>query len=92
MLTLESEDQKYVETFGLEPPSLTVSLPLAEDIASESMGGPLPPGLYTRRVVAVTADGVEKKLPSGTLGVIKVSDVPADPDAPVVLLHHREGP
>ena len=92
VLTLEGENQKYVETFRLEPPSLTVSLPLADDIASASMGEPPPPGLYTRRVVAVTTDGVEKKLPSGDLGVIKISDVPADPDASVFLLHHHEEP
>ena len=92
VLTLESEDRRYVETFRLEPPSLRVGLPLREDIASESTGGPLPPGLYSRRIVAITVDGVEKKLPSGNLGVIRISDVPADPDAPVVLLHHHEEP
>ena len=92
VLTLESEDRRYVETFRLEPPSLRVGLPLRKDIASERTGGPLAPGLYSRRIVAVTVDGVEKKLPSGDLGVIKISDVPADPDAPVVLLHHHEEP
>ena len=92
VLTLESEDSRYVETFRLEPPSLRVGLPLRKDIASESTGVPLPPGLYSRRIVAVTVDGVEKKLPSGDLGVVKVSDVPADPDAPVVLLQHHEEP
>ena len=92
VLTLESENRRYVETFRLEPPSLSVDLPLREDIASESTGGPLPPGLYSRRIVAITVDGVEKKLPSGDLGVIRISDVPADPDAPVVLLQHHEEP
>ena len=92
VLTLESEGRRYVETFRLEPPSQRLGLPLSEDIASESTGGPLPPGLYSRRIVAVTVDGVEKKLPSGDLGVIKISDVPADPDTPVVLLHHHEEP
>ena len=92
VLTLESEDSRYVETFHLQPPLLRIGLPLRGDIASESTGGPLPPGLYTRRIIAVTIDGVEKKLPSGNLGVIKITDVPADPDAPVVLLHHHEEP
>ena len=92
VLTLESEDRRYAETFRLEPPSLRVGLPLREHIASESTGGPLPPGLYLRRMVAITVDGVEKKLPSGNLGVIRISDVQAGPDTPVVLLHHHEEP
>ena len=31
VLTRESEDRTYVETFRLEPPSLTVGLPLIDD-------------------------------------------------------------
>ena len=92
VLTLESEDRRYIETFRLDPPSLRVSLPIPEDTVSESTDGPLPPGPYSHRIVAVTVDGVEKQLASRVLGVINISDGPSDPDAPVVLLHHHENP
>ena len=94
VLTLESDDRRYVETFRLEPPSLTLSLPLSENIASESTGGPLPPGLYTREIVAFAADGDGdgKELLPRELEVVKLSDGPADPDAPATFLHHHEPP
>ena len=49
----------YTETFHLEPPSLTVGFPLPEDAVSEKTGAPLPPGKYSRRIVAVAEDGDE---------------------------------
>ena len=91
VLILENDDRRYVETFRLEPPSLNVSLPLPEDTVSESTGGPLPSGLYSRRVVAVTVDGVEEQLASQSLGVIKLADGPPDPDASIAFPQHRDG-
>ena len=59
-LTLDSDDSSpYTETFTVEPPSLTVGFPLPEDLVSEKTGGPLPPGKYSRRIVAVAEDGDE---------------------------------
>ena len=59
-LTLNSDSfPPYTETFDIEPPSLTVGFPLPEDIVSEKTGGPLPPGKYSRRIVAVAEDGDE---------------------------------
>ena len=87
VLILESENMRYVETFRLEPPSLHVSLRLPEGTASERTGGPLAPGLYARKVIAVTADGDEKTMASRA---VKLSSGPADPDAPVLLLRHDD--
>ena len=65
LLVLASDDSiTYTETFHIDPPSLTVGFPLPEDTASESSGGPLPPGDYSRRVSAFTADGEEWKAPA----------------------------
>ena len=59
-LTLEgASSPPYTETFYVEPPSLNLGFPLPEDIVSERTGGPLPPGKYSRRIVAVAEDGDE---------------------------------
>ena len=87
ILTLENDDFRYVETFQLDPPSLQVGLPLPEDTMSQSTGGPLPPGLYERQIVALTADGAEKEIAAGE---VKLSSGLADPDAPVFLLNLQE--
>ena len=65
LLVLDSNDVgPYSETFHIDPPSLTISFPLPEDTASESSGGPLPPGDYSRRVSAFTADGEKWQAPA----------------------------
>ena len=87
VLVLENDDRRYVETFRLEPPSLKVGLPLPEGTVSETTGGPLPAGLYSRLVVAVTVDGITKMIADRA---VKLSDGPADPDAAIVFLHHHE--
>ena len=89
VLTLENDNMRYVETFELDPPSLTVGLPILEDTVSQSTGGPLRPGLYERKIVALTADGAEIEIPASE---IKLSSGPADPDAPIFFLHHQEPP
>ena len=59
-LTLDSDNSSpYTETFHVDPPSLTVGFPLPEDMVSEKTDGPLPPGEYSRRIVAVSEDGDE---------------------------------
>ena len=49
----------YTETFRIDPPSVSVSFPLRDDLASEKTGEPLPPGQYSRRIVVVAEDGEE---------------------------------
>ena len=58
-LTLENGAQTYTEVFRFTPPLHEFGLPLPEDLNSETSGGPLPPGDYSRRMVAVTEDGDE---------------------------------
>ena len=87
VLTLEHDSFRYVETFQLDPPSLQVGLPIPEDTVSQSTGGPLPPGLYKRKIVALTADGAKIEIPASE---VKLSSGPADPDAPVFLLYLQE--
>ena len=58
-LTLDDGAQTYTEIFHFDPPSLSFGLPLPEDSASETSGGPLPPGDYSRRIVAIGKDGDE---------------------------------
>ena len=63
-LTLDGGAQTYTEVFHFDPPSLEFGIPLPEDLASEASGGPLPPGEYSRRMVATTEDGEEFDLTS----------------------------
>ena len=59
-LTLDIDNlSPYTETFHVEPPSLNVGFPLPEDLVSDKTGGPLQPGEYSRRIVAITGDGDE---------------------------------
>ena len=58
-MTLQNGAQSSTELFHLDPPSLTVGFPLPAESASEKNGGPLPPGQYTRRLVATRDDGDE---------------------------------
>jgi len=75
LLTLENGGQTYAEVFHFAPPSHEFGLPLPEDLVSETSGGPLPPGDYSRRMVAVTEDGDEFDLTSrdGILDSITVA-------------------
>ncbi len=59
LLTLDNGAQTYTETFRFDPPTLRFDLPLHEDFGSETSGGPLPPGVYARRIVAISEDGDE---------------------------------
>ena len=54
----------YWETFQIEPPAPEVPFPLKEGTDSVRTGGPLAPGEYSRRVVAVAIDGQEMDLTS----------------------------
>ena len=56
-LTLAGEDGAYTETFHVDPPSLSVGFPLPDDLVSERSGETLPPGDYSRRIVAIAEDG-----------------------------------
>lgn len=56
-LTLDRGGQSYSEAFQIDPPSVRFGLPLSEDFVSETSGGPLPPGDYSRRIVAISDDG-----------------------------------
>ena len=81
LLVLDSDDSiTYTETFHIDPPSLTVGFPLPEDTVSESSGGPLPPGDYSRRVSTFTADGEEWQAPGDFfLETVTIAE-PADSD------------
>ena len=74
-LTLDNGAQSYTEVFRIDPPSVEFGLPLPEDLVSETSGGPLPPGDYSRRMVAVTEDGDEFDLTSldGLLNTITLA-------------------
>ena len=56
-LTLDIGTHAYTEHFHINPPSLSVGFPLPPESASEKSGDPLPPGEYTRRIVALSDDG-----------------------------------
>ena len=65
-MTLHNDDLgSYTETFHVDPPSATVRFPLRDGVASEKTGEPLPPGEYSRRMVAITEDGEEWELAPG---------------------------
>ncbi|MCY4115235.1 MAG: hypothetical protein OXG33_15065 [Chloroflexi bacterium] len=64
LLTLDTGAQTYTEVFHFAPPSHEFGLPLPEELVSETTGGPLPPGDYSRRMIAVTEDGDEFDLTS----------------------------
>jgi len=74
-LTLENDAQTYTEVFRIDPPLVEFGLPLPEDLASETSGGPLPPGDYSRRMVAIAEDGQEFDITSrdGVLDTITLA-------------------
>ena len=74
-MTLHNDDLgSYTETFHIDPPSVTVSFPLRDGVVSEKTGQPLPPGEYSRRMVAITEDGEEWELTWGFLDVVTVAE------------------
>ena len=52
----------YTETFHIDPPSVSVSFPLRDDLASEKTGEPLPPGEYSRRMYVIAEDGEKRQI------------------------------
>ena len=64
-LVLKGKDGiSYRETFSISPPSFHVGFPLPEDAASERNMETLPPGVYSRRMVALAEDGEEWEITS----------------------------
>ena len=52
------------ETFHIDPPKVSIGFPLPRNLASETTGGLLPAGRYSRRVSAYSEDGEEWNLNS----------------------------
>ena len=64
-LVLKGEDGiTYMETFSISPPTLHLGFPLPENAASERNLEALPPGIYSRRMVALAEDGDEWEITS----------------------------
>ncbi len=61
-MTLDNGAHSYTEHFHIDPPSLSVGFPLPAESGSEKSGDPLPPGEYTRQIVATSADGDQVEL------------------------------
>ena len=73
-LTLRNDDVgPYTETFHIDPPSVVVSFPLSDGLASEKSGEPLPPGQYSRRIVVVAEDGEELEITSAFQDVVTLA-------------------
>ncbi len=65
VLTLHGDDGgTYAETFSIDPPALSVEFPLPDDTASERSRESLPPGEYSRRIVAIAEAGDEWEVTS----------------------------
>ena len=92
-LVLEgSAGRRYTETFHIDPPSVTIPLPVPEDVSSTREGGPLPPGEYSRRIVVVAKDGAENYLDLDDIGgIVKLVDELPEIDAPVQFPQHPDG-
>ena len=74
VMTLHSDSLgSYTETFDIDPPSITLSFPLRDNIASQKTGGPLPAGEYSRRVVAITEEGEEWDFDWGLLKQVEIA-------------------
>ena len=64
-LVLKGRDGiSFMETFIINPPALDVGFPLPEDAASERNMETVPPGTYSRRIVAVALGGDEWEITS----------------------------
>ena len=89
-LMLESEDAvAFVETFQFKPPSLVVHLPIPENVVSERTVAELPPGEYSRRIVAITVDGERLELRLRNLPVIKLADETPPTDELTIFPQHQ---
>ena len=92
-LVLEgSGGRRYMETFHIDPPSLTIPLPVREDVSSVVEGNPLPPGEYSRRISVVAENGTEQTIDLDDIGgVVKlVAELP-EVDGPVQFPQHPDG-
>ncbi|MDE2841992.1 MAG: hypothetical protein OXN21_01280 [Chloroflexota bacterium] len=64
-LVLKGEDGvTYMETFNITPSTSNLGFPLPENAASERNLEALPPGIYSRRMVALAEDGDEWEITS----------------------------
>ena len=92
-LVLEgSAGRQYTETFHIDPPSLTVPLPVPNDVSSTREGGPLPPGDYARRISVVAENGTEQSLNLEDIGgIVKLVDELPEVDGPVQFPQHPDG-
>ena len=73
-LTLQNGDfGPYTETFRIDPPSVSVPFPLRDGLASEKTGEPLPPGEYSRQMVAIAEDGDELQIRWGSPDVVTLA-------------------
>ena len=74
VMTLRNDDDgPYTETFHIDPPSVSVSFPLRDDLASEKTGEPLPPGEYSRRMYVIAEDGEELELRWGSRYIVTLA-------------------
>ena len=88
----DSEGRRFTETFHIDPPSLTIPLPVREDLSSVSEGGPLPPGEYSRRIMIVAEDGTEQALDLDDIGgIVKLVDKMPEADPPIQFPQHPDG-
>ena len=92
-LVLEgSGGRRYTETFHIDPPSLTIPLPVRGDFSSTREGGPLPAGEYSRRIAVVAEDGTEQGLDLDDIGgAVKLVDELPEVDGPVQFPQHPDG-
>ena len=91
-LVLEgSTGRRYTETFHIDPPSVTIPLPVPEDVSSTREGGPLPAGEYSRRIAVVAEDGTENDLDLDDIGgIVKLVDELPEIDGPVQFPQHPD--
>ena len=93
LLVLEdSTGRRYTETFHIDPPSLTIPLPVREDVSSVVEGSPLPTGEYSRRISVVAENGTEQAIDLDDIGgVVKlVAELP-EIDSPVQFPQQPDG-
>ena len=82
---------RYTETFHIDPPTLTIPLPVREDVSSTREGGPLPPGEYSRMIAVVAEDGTEHAIDLDDIGgIVKLADEMSDTDPPLQFPQHPD--
>lgn len=69
----------YTETFQMDPSSPRVLFPLKDGTYSDRTGGPLAPGEYSRRIVAIATDGQEEVLTSNGAMLDSITLAGSDP-------------